>query len=257
MHPQSFHKYAKFVLGSLLILIGSCLTIFVVGHSYLGLALVFLGLLVFLYTWLHLKQSQFPKLIPALRTMLTVLLVIGTTYFVFLEALIIRDAKTDKDASPKYIIVLGAGVNGSAPSLSLQNRLDATLDYLQEHPETIAILSGGQGPGEDMTESQCMYEWLTRQGIEKERLVRESKATSTDENLRFSKELIESLGGDITDSVGVVSSEYHLHRAKLMAEVAGYTNVVGIAGHTTYPTLAINYFIREAFGLTHFYIFGY
>ena len=42
-----------------------------------------------------------------------------------------------------------------------------------------------------------------------------------------------------------------------MAEAAGFTDVAGIAAKTSYPTLAVNYFIREAFGLTHFYVFGF
>ena len=257
MHDSSIYLKLRLTLGTILVLVGLCLTFFVVGHSYLGLALAFFGILIFIYTWFRTARDKHPKLIRILKTILSIVLIIGTAYFAFLEVLIIRDARTDAEASPDYIIVLGAGVNGSTPSLSLTNRLNATLEYLEEHPDAIAIGSGGQGPGEDLTEAQCMYEWLTSHGIESERVVRECKATSTEENLRFSREIIESLGGEATETVGIVSSEYHLHRAKLMAEAAGFTDVAGIAAKTSYPTLAVNYFIREAFGLTHFYVFGF
>jgi len=245
------------LIAGLLILVGICLTVFVIGHQYLGLALIFFGCLIYVYRWFHMAYQKHPKAVRYIRGILSVLLVIGTAYFMFLECLVFRDARTDTDQTADYIIVLGAGVNGKVPSLSLRNRLDATQAYLEAHPETIAILSGGQGPGEEITEAQCMYDWLIQRGISSERLIMEPNATSTAENLAFSKVIIESQKNDADVVVGVVSSEYHLHRAKLMAQQTGFNDPIGIAARTSYFTLLLNYSIREAFGLTHFYVFGY
>ena len=101
-----------------------------------------------------------------------------------------------------------------------------------------------------------MYTYLVENGIAGERIIVEPQATSTEENLRYSLERIR-LQSSIQDPViGIVSSEYHLHRAKLMAQRFD-VDAVGIAGKTSYITLTVNYCIREAFGLTHYYIFGY
>lgn len=64
------------------------------------------------------------------------------------------------------VIVLGAGVNGTEPSLSLRTRLDAALDYLERWPEIPVVLTGGQGYGEEITEAACMYAYLTEHGVD-------------------------------------------------------------------------------------------
>lgn len=251
------HCKTAYVIAAVLAVLGLILALFVVGHQYLGAALIFIGCVIAVYRWFHDCAEKFPKLIPKLKIVVSAMLLLGTGYFVFLETLIVRDAHTNTETSADYIVVLGAGVNGTEPSLSLLNRLEATQAYLSEHPETVAVVSGGQGPGEDVTEAQCMYDWLLSHGIEPERVIRETKATSTVENLRFSLEIIQGLGSQEDSVIGIVSSEYHLHRAKQMAVDLGYADPIGIAGKTSYPTLLINYAIREAFGLTHYYVFGY
>ena len=80
------------------------------------------------------------------------------------------------------MIVLGAGVNGTEPSLSLRTRLDAALDYLTANPDIPAVLTGGRGYGETITEAQCMYDYLTERGVEPERLILEDAASNTAEN---------------------------------------------------------------------------
>lgn len=255
MTAKPYRLKLRIISAAIMILLGFVLTLFVVGHSYLGSAFIFFGSVILIYTWFHFAADKHPRLIRILKRILSVILIVGTLYFAFLEVLIIGDAKTETDTEADYIIVLGAGVNGTVPSLSLSNRLYAALDYLETHPHTVAVVSGGQGPGEDITEAQCMYDWLVDRGIDADRVIMEPQATSTEENLKFSKEIIdERTGSEVT--IGIVSSEYHLYRAKLMAEKIGI-DAIGIAGRTSYPSLAINYFIREAFGVTHFYVFGY
>jgi len=239
-----------------LLVVGTIVAFLVVGYRYIGLAMMFFGSVILIYRCLFKNRDKHPKLVRWLSGILSVFLVIGTGYFVFLEVLINRDARTDTSVTADYIVVLGAGVNGTTPSLSLQLRLVAALDYMNEHPETIAVLSGGQGPGEEITEAQCMYDWLMDHGIDADRMWLEEQATSTWENLVFSKEMIDAKNNLPDSVVGVLSSEYHLHRAKLMAEQAGYEAPIGIAARTS-PTLRVSYSIREAFGLTHYYVFGY
>ncbi len=85
--------------------------------------------------------------------------------------------------SNDYAVILGAKVNGEIPSLSLQFRLDAALEYAIQYPHVYLILSGGQGPGEHISESEAMKRFLVKNGIQEERLLIEDLSTSTYENL--------------------------------------------------------------------------
>ena len=230
------------------------LMIFFTGNNFFGTALIGIGALLLFYPICTILLHTYP-ILKLLRTVVTAVLVICVSYFCVVESFIIRDARTETDRSADYIIVLGAGVNGTRPSLSLRDRLNGTYDYMIANPNCIAIVSGGQGEGEDITEALCMYDWLVDKGIDPARIIMEDKATSTLENLRYSMEIIETM--PIEDPViGLVSSEYHLHRAKRLAEYVGI-DVIGIAARTSYPNVAINYFIREAFAMTEQYVFGY
>ena len=116
--------------------------------------------------------------------------------------------------SADAVIVLGAGVNGTEPSLSLQTRLDAALDYLEEHPDIPVVVTGGRGYGEAISEAQCMYDYLTARGIDGHRLILEDRATNTAENFAYSKPLLETEGIDPeTDLVAVVTNDFHICRS--------------------------------------------
>ena len=89
-----------------------------------------------------------------------------------------------------YIIVLGAHVAGTRLSKALLERTRRALRYLEENPETRAVLSGGQGQGEQISEAEAMYRYLTEHGIDGSRLILEDRSTNTKENLDFSLEKI-------------------------------------------------------------------
>ena len=89
-----------------------------------------------------------------------------------------------------YIIVLGAHVDGTRMTLALLERTRRALLYLEENPGTRAVLSGGMGDGERISEAEAMYRYLTEHGIDGGRLIREERSTNTKENLDYSLELI-------------------------------------------------------------------
>lgn len=159
------------------------------------------------------------------------------------------------DPQSDYLIVLGAGVNGTTPSLSLRNRIDAARDYLNAHPDVIAVVSGGQGPDEAISEAQCMFNELTRAGIAPERIWMEDKSTSTLENLRFSMDVIEARTGVRPTSAAIISSEYHLFRAGMFASWVGLDAEL-VPAKTTWFTLRLSYTLREVFAVWYYSIFG-
>lgn len=153
------------------------------------------------------------------------------------------------------ILVLGAKVNGDVPSNNLQCRIDAACEYLTAYPQTVAVLSGGQGSDEIMSEAQCMFRELTKRGICEERLWLEEESTSTWENIVFSVGLIEGKTGIRPGSIGLVTSEFHLYRAGMFAKKCGI-ETLGIPGKTVKKTEYIYYFLREIAGVWHYYLLG-
>ena len=168
-----------------------------------------------------------------------------------LEGQVIMAGTQDMSAIPAdAVIVLGAGVNGTRPSLSLRTRLDAALTYLEAHPDIPAVLTGGQGYGENITEARCMYDYLTAKGIAPERLILEEHASNTAENFAFSKPLLKAAGIDPgEDLVAVVTNDFHICRARLLAARQGYEGAFGIPAELPWLHLQINYYMREAFAL--------
>ena len=131
------------------------------------------------------------------RRVLRALLAAGFVLFAALETMVIRGSLAEKTDEPvSAVIVLGAGVNGETPSLTLRTRIDAAAAYLEEHPDVPVVLSGGQGPGEAITEAECMRRALVRRGVDESRLYPEERSTSTQENLRYSRAILEELGVD-------------------------------------------------------------
>lgn len=139
------------------------------------------------------------------------------------------------------VIVLGCQVRGEIPTEMLCDRLDAALELLEENPEAFCVVSGGQGRQEDISEAEAMRRYLSANGIEDERIIPETRSTSTEENLRFSAELIEERG--ISGNMVVVTNEFHQYRADIYARRSGLN-----VGHHSAPTsvrLFPNYWLRE------------
>ena len=106
----------------------------------------------------------------------------GTTFHNVLSRSFKSEEKSD------VAIVLGCVVNGDKPGIFLKGRINAAYKFLNENPNAIAILSGGQGNGENISEAKCMFNCLTEMGIDKSRLLIEDKSTSTRENFKYSKD---------------------------------------------------------------------
>ncbi len=215
------------------------------GYAWWGYALAFVAALIVLHHFLPVK----------LWRVVVVLVCIGVLYFCFVESFVIRSARTDKEPERDYLIVLGAAVYKDQPSLTLVRRLEGALDYLNTYPKSVAIVSGGMGPGETVTEAKAMHDWLIAHGIPEERILQEPRATSTQENLAFSFQIIRERADEPDGHVAIVSSAYHLYRAKEMAKLQG-VEAAGVAAPWGYFFVMLNYFIREAFGVTHLWVFG-
>ena len=112
-----------------------------------------------------------------------------------------------------YVIIHGAGlINGEKVSRLLQERLDkAILVYRKDPSPTKLIPSGGKGSDENISEAEAMKRYLLEQGIPESDIIMEDRSTTTLENLKFSKEIIDSREG--RKYTALVTSNYHVYRA--------------------------------------------
>ena len=91
---------------------------------------------------------------------------IGICIFLVILSLIISKMNVTPVKNLDYIIVLGAQVKESGPSVILRYRLDRTVSYLKEYDNTLVIVSGGQGANEKATEASVMKEYLVNNAMQ-------------------------------------------------------------------------------------------
>ena len=183
------------------------------------------------------------------------LIALGAALFIAVECMVVSGMVSAAPEGLDYLIILGARVEQNGPSPALTRRLNAAMDYLEDSPDTVIIASGGQGSDEPMSEAQAMFDELVKLGIEPERIWIEDKATSTRENLEFALDLIEQKTGTRPDTLGVVSSEYHLFRAGLLTRECG-VEFVGIPAKTSRASQLVNHLMREVAGVWQYLILG-
>lgn len=186
----------------------------------------------------HLWQSIGGKIaVIAIGAVIAALVVLA----LFLSGLMIK-ARCNYPEGKTTVIVLGCKVKGDQPSRMLRHRLDAAYEYLCENEDAVCIVSGGQGKDEVMSEAECMYGYLINKGISANRLYMEDKSENTEQNLKFSKKIIDErkLCGDIT----IVTNGFHQYRASYIAKKAGFEKVFSIPAKTEIPYIP-TYWVRE------------
>ena len=246
-------KHRKyFLLAAVFLAALACALMCIPGFQF-SIALCFaFGALSVLFWFLTRSPTALTR---GICKALCVLLILGLLAAGITAFFIVSAAHPRTQPACDYIIVLGAGVRGTVPSLSLQERINAAYDYLVSNPGTTAILSGGQGSGEEITEAACMYRELTQMGIYSSRFLLEENSTSTMENLRFSMDVLEAATGTRPVKLGIVSSEYHLFRAALLAKELGL-DACGIPAKTTWFSLRLNYYLREIAAVWKYLVLG-
>lgn len=174
---------------------------------------------------------------------------IGICIFLVILSLIISKMNVKPVKNLDYIIVLGAQVKESGPSVVLRYRLDRAVSYLKENDNTLVIVSGGQGANEKATEASVMKEYLVNNGINENRIIIEDKSNTTKENLINSKKIIRD-----NTSIGIVTNNFHMYRALLIGKKYK-VKAVGIPSKSTSYYLPNN-LLREVFAYIKFIILG-
>lgn len=234
-----------FILGLSMIAYYLALGIFVrFGQSLQFMWLLGGGLCILrsvYWAWAY-KHDFYPhmKLVWFLRICVLALAAV----FLIAESVILFAGTASTPQDLDYIVVLGARVNGRTPSGALCNRIQVAGEYLQDNPNTIAVLSGGQGSDESISEAQCMYKHLTAMGIDPARLILEDQSTDTSENLLYSRKFIPS-----DARVGLVTNNFHIFRSLALARGIGW-NVQGVPVATSLLSMP-HYLMREFVGVVY------
>lgn len=215
--------------------------------AVIGAGFFFLAGCVHFHVWKKLPRP--------LRGIFLMGVILCLFLFLFLEGLIISGFSRDGKENLDYVIVLGAQVHKSGPSRVLKMRLDTAYDYAVKNPDTVLIVSGGQGGNEPFAEAKGMYDYLVEKGLDEDRIIMEDKSTNTYENLIFSKGILDSLG-DGQAEIGIVSNNFHVYRAVQLAKHNQYEKVYGISA-PSYPYLQPNNMLREFFGVLKDFLTGH
>lgn len=234
-------------LGSLLILDGLFLTVY--SNFNIGILLTFI-----LGTMLILFAVFAPKPKGRLFTVLKTAFIVGVcVVFSFQSFLFIYGTNDTVDQKEDAIIVLGSGIRGERLSQGLKSRLNRAIDCYRLNPDVLIIVSGGQGEQETITEALAMERYLLEKGIPQSSIVKEEQATSTYENFKFSKEILDKrFGSDYT--VAFVSNDYHIYRASRLAKLAGFDDTTHAHSNTKWYT-ATPSSMREILAVIKLWVF--
>jgi uncharacterized SAM-binding protein YcdF (DUF218 family) len=149
--------------------------------------------------------------------------------------------------APAAILVLGSGSPNCEVSPTLKSRLDVGLALARQQPAASVVVTGGRDfSGLDCTEAGLMADYLVGQGLPAQRILREDRSTSTDENMRFSRAVLEAHGIGPDAPLVMVTSDFHLLRAARIARKAGFGAVSGVSSPTPLY-VRYNAWLREYF----------
>ena len=175
-------------------------------------------------------------------------LFVGFCLIILIQSLIFASQKNDMDTYENYVLVLGAKANNGNLSKTLINRLDTTIEYLNKHKTAKAVLCGGKENNNEFSQAEYMQKYLIEKGIDKDRLILETKSKNTFENIKFALEKLDKKPSEIM----VISSSYHLFSAKLILYRFG---VLAKTVPAKTPTGAfVSSYFRETFAVIKTYL---
>lgn len=242
--------YMKAIIKTIITIIGSAITLngialFFVSNVNLGNFLsIGLGAVIILIALFFNKLARWLK----------ILLISGIGAAVALSSFLIIYGKSDNVSYKEdAIIVLGAAVHGKTPSRTLKYRLKKAVEYHKQNPNAIIIVSGGQGAQEDISEAEAMKIYLIENDVKSDKIIKEDKSTSTTENFKFSKEILDKhFSSDY--SVAFITNEYHILRASLCGKREGFENTTHLHSNTSTSYL-LSGVLRECLAVVKYLVF--
>lgn len=238
-------KILSIIAGALLV--ANAALMMIIANLNIGLLPVaMLGTVLLIYG-VFFDKLPFKKIIGALLAFGLVILISFGTF------LAIYGSRDTADYTENTVIVLGCGIRGERVSVGLAKRLNKAAEYHKNNPDAVIIVSGGQGPQEDITEALAMKRYLVDKGIDESKIIMEEKSTSTITNFRYSREIMEREGLSLS-SVVFVTNAYHVYRAASYAKDEGFLEVNHLGTDIIWYTIPMNY-MREMLAVMKMWVF--
>lgn len=112
----------------------------------------------------------------------------------------------------KYVLVLGAKVNGNNPSLMLKDRLDKVVEIYSKNKSINIIVSGDSQNKNVYDEVTVMYNYLISNGIDKDNIIKDERGLSTYDSIIRIKDIVNK------NKMLIVTQKYHLYRSIYIAK---------------------------------------
>ena len=238
-------KILSIIAGALLV--ANAALMMIIANLNIGLLPVgMLGTVLLIYG-VFFDKLPFKKIIGALLAFGLVILISFGSF------LAIYGSRDTADYTENTVIVLGCGIRGERVSVGLAKRLNKAAEYHKKNPDAVIIVSGGQGPQEDITEALAMKRYLVDKGIDESKIIMEEKSTSTITNFRYSREIMEREGLSLS-SVVFVTNAYHVYRAASYAKDEGFLEVNHLGTDIIWYTIPMNY-MREMLAVMKMWVF--
>lgn len=250
-------KKMDLIIGILIVIYSISINI-IFGKISFSEVFLGIGITFIIYHFIKGKIKEFIDNRKSVKRMFNVIkcfIAMALLIFIIIESAIVIFPKNNKSYSD-YVIVLGAGIKGERPSLTLMQRLDKTIEYVNnQEKEPKIIVSGGQGRGEDISEAQAMKKYLVDKGIKEELIIMEDKSTSTSENLIFSKEILEKYANKGIENIKIkiITSDFHAFRSNMIAKKLGYKDI-SLYTNSTLPALIPVMYSREFLAVIKSYL---
>lgn len=226
----------------------------VLSNLNLGVILtVLLGAFFLLWGIFYSKLNELTHkgILKVIKICIIVILCIEGLFVSFLA---IYGENDNVNYNEDVLIVLGAGIRGDKVTLPLKMRLDRAIEYHKKNSKALIVVTGGQGFQETVTEASAMEKYLLENGVKKENIFKEEEATSTNENMRFSKEIIDKYFDREYKTV-VVTNNFHIYRGVCIAKMEGFENVYHMhAGLQWYNIVPC--YLRESLAVLKMWILG-
>ncbi len=179
----------------------------------------------------------------------------GVLFFAFVLGVILFGQFGNRAAGDeRALIVLGCAVNGNTPSKVLRCRLEAAYTYYEANPAATVVVCGGQGPEETAAEGDVMRAWLIEKGVPAAQILVDDTSTSTEENFRNARALLEAQGLAADAPVAFVTNGFHCYRAAQYARREGFAVVRAVPAGLP-PAQYLTCYVREVFAVVYYWAF--
>ena len=222
--------------------------------AFLGIAVA--GIPVFFRKQLERKIPK--KLFKVLENIFAYGMLFYCITFLMLSSYIFSagmlQAQPEELSSDSVFIVYGAGLKGDKPGVTLKKRLDKTIEYMEALPDSVCIVSGGQGADEPLPEGEAMKNYLLEMGIDRDRIFVEDESRNTVENIKNSYKIIQD---EKLNENGIVSisNAFHIPRIELISSRLDIDSKFVLAKDPN-PYSMFSVLVREYMSYAKLLIFG-